>query len=307
MAESSDTYRKYLHPQTLMKVGGLELRAKQIVEGLMTGTHRSPYQGSSVEFAQHRQYAAGDDIRRVDWRVFGRSDRIYIKQFEEETNLPILLVVDASESMGFGSLTDDRGNRWTKFDHATAIAAALAYLALKQQDAVGLAIFDQSLSRFFRPSNAATQWKLVIEELTHVPKWNKTDTGKVLDDIAEKITNRSLVIVVSDFFDDLESLKRGLRHLRYRKHEVIVLQTLDHQEIEFPFEEVTLFKGLEEMGQLLTEPRALREAYLEQLKLFTEGLKHVCRSMGIDYHRFDTSAGLDAQLSTFLAVRMARM
>ncbi len=307
MAESIDTYRKYLHPQTLMKVGGLELRAKQIVEGLMTGTHRSPYQGSSVEFAQHRQYAAGDDIRRVDWRVFGRSDRIYIKQFEEETNLPILLVVDASESMGFGSLTDEKKNRWTKFDHATAIAAALAYLALKQQDAVGLAIFDQALSRFFRPSNAATQWKLVIEELTHIPKWNKTDTGKVLDDVAEKITNRSLVIVISDFFDDLESLKRGLRHLRYRKHEVIVMQVMDHQEIEFPFEDVTLFKGMEEMGQLLAEPRALRDAYLEQMNLFTDGLKQVCRSMGIDYHRFDSSEGLDAQLSMFLAGRMARM
>lgn len=307
MAETSDTYRRYLHPQTLMKVGGLELRARQIVEGLLAGTHRSPYQGSSVEFAQHRQYAAGDDIRRVDWRVFGRSDRIYIKQFEEETNLPILLVADASESMGFGSLTDEQGNRWTKFDHATAIAAALAYLALKQQDAVGLAIFDQTLSRFFRPSNAATQWKLVIDELTHVPKWNKTDTGKVLDDIAEKLTNRSLVIVISDFFDDLETLKRGLRHLRYRKHEVIVMQVMDHQEIEFPFEDVTLFKGMEEMGQLLTEPKALRAAYLEQLRLFTEGLKHVCRSMGIDHHLFDTSGGLDAQLSTFLAQRMARM
>lgn len=307
MADSPDTYRKYLHPRTLMKVGGLELRARQIVEGLLTGAHRSPYHGSSVEFAQHRQYAAGDDIRRVDWRVFGRTDRVYIKQFEEETNLPILLVVDASESMGFGSLTDEENNRWTKFDHATSIAAVLAYLALKQQDAVGLAVFDQTLSRFFRPSNAAAQWKLVIEELTHVPKWNKTDTGKVLDDVAEKITNRSLVIVVSDFFDDLASLKRGLRHLRYRKHEVIVMQVMDHQEIEFPFEDVTLFKGLEEMGQLLTEPRALREAYLEQLNLFTDGLKQVCRSMGIDYHRFDTSEGLDAQLSTFLATRMARM
>ena len=289
-----------------MKVGGLELRAKQIVEGMLTGTHRSPYQGNSVEFAQHRQYSAGDDIRRVDWRVFGRSDRIYIKQFEEETNLPILLVVDASESMSFGSITDEK-HKWTKFDHATSIAAALAYLALKQADAVGLAVFDQTLAKFFRPSNAATQWKLVIEELTHISKNNKTDTGKVLDDIAEKTTHRSLVIVISDFFDDLDSLKRGLRHLRYRKHEVIVLQVLDHQEIEFPFEDVTLFKGMEELGQLLTEPRALREAYLEQLNLFTDGLKQVCRSMGIDYHRFDSSGALDVQLSTFLARRMARM
>lgn len=304
MTQSDVDHRRYLDPRTLAKVGSLELRARQIVEGLVTGAHRSPYYGSSVEFAQHRPYAAGDDIRRVDWRVFGRSDRVTIKQFEEETNLPVVLVVDASESMAFGSVEIDNG-KWTKFDAATAIAATLAYLALKQQDAVGLAVYDQTLARFIRPSNAATQWKKVIEELVPTPRANKTDTGKVLDQIAEKITKRSLVILVSDFFDDLPSLQRGLRHLRYRKHEVVTLQTLDPQELDFPFEDVTLFKGLEQFGQLLVEPKALRAAYLEQLEAQTAELKKACRGLGIDHYRFDTGKPLDAQLSAFLAGRMA--
>jgi uncharacterized protein (DUF58 family) len=297
-------FRRYLDPKTLSRIHTLELRARLIVEGLLTGTHRSPYQGSSVEFAQHRQYAPGDDIRRVDWRVFARSERVYIKQFQEDTNLPLMLVVDSSESMGYSSVTEADA-RWTKFDHATAIAGSLAYLALHQQDAVGLAVFDQVLSRFFKPSNAAAQWKLVIDELSHMPKWNKTDTGKVLDEVAEKLTHRSLVVVISDFFDDIDALKRGLRHLRYRKHEVVALQIMDRAEIEFPFEDVTLFKGLEELGELLTEPRALREAYLAQVASFNAELKKTCRGMGVDFFRFDSLGPVDAQLSEFLTTRMA--
>lgn len=293
-------HRRYLDPRTLAKVGGLELRARQIVEGLVTGAHRSPYYGSSVEFAQHRPYSAGDDIRRVDWRVFGRSDRVTIKQFEEETNLPIVFVVDASESMAFGSI-----DGWTKFDCATAIAAVLSYLALKQQDAVGLGVYDESLTRFLRPSNSALQWKKVIEELVPTARLKKTDTGKVLDQVAEQITKRSLIIVISDFFDDLHLLKRGLRHLRYRKHEVVALQVLDPQELTFPFEDVTLFKGLEAFGDLLVEPKALKKAYLEQLEEQTAELKKSCRSLGIDHLQFDSGRPLDAQLSAFLAGRMS--
>ncbi|MFT3787225.1 MAG: DUF58 domain-containing protein [Tepidisphaeraceae bacterium] len=311
MKSSSSNYRRYLDPRTLAKAQALELRARNIVEGLLTGMHRSPYQGSSVEFAQHRQYVAGDDTRHLDWRVYGRSDRLYIKQFQEETNLPLMLVVDASQSMGFGSVAGRQqapyGEVWTKFDHATSIAAILSYMAIRQQDSVGLAIFDQTLSRFFKPSNAPTQWKLVVEELTHVPKWNKTDTGKILDQVAEKLTHRSLIVVMSDFFDDLSSIKRGLRHLRYRKHEVIMLQVLDRQELTFPFEEITKFKGLEELGELLTEPRGLRDAYLEQLNAATDELKRICRGMGIDYTQFDTAEPLDAQLAGFLATRASTM
>src|SRR3954447_4438534 len=214
LAQTTD-YRKYLEPRTLARISGLDLRARLIVEGLMTGMHRSPYQGISVEFDQHRQYVPGDDIRHVDWKVFGKTDKIYLKQYVEETNLQLLCVVDASESMGFGSVKAPTGETWTKYDHATAIAAALAYMTIQQQDSVGLAIFDQGLTRYFKPSNAPAQWKLVVQELQQVPRWNKTNTGRILDQIAEKLNHRSLVVILSDFFDDLAGIKKGLRHMRY--------------------------------------------------------------------------------------------
>jgi uncharacterized protein (DUF58 family) len=310
MPDTAADYRKYLDPRTLAKVGSLELRARLIVEGLMAGMHRSPYQGISVEFAQHRPYAAGDDIRHVDWKVFGRTEKVYLKQYLQETNLDLVCMVDASESMGFGSLPIGgtvKGAQWTKYDHATAIAASLAYMAIQQQDSVGLAIFDQTLARYFKPSNSPGQWKLVVNELQQIPRWNKTNTGKILDQLAEKLTHRSLIVIISDFFDDLNSIKQGLRHLRYKKHEIMVFQILDPQEIEFPFEEVTMFKGLEELGDLLTEPRALRQGYLEQLALFTDELKKICRGMNIDFHRFSSGDALDVALSQFLATRQASM
>ncbi len=306
MAES-DVYQKYLDPRALARVKSLELRTRQVVEGLQSGRHRSPHQGSSVEFAQHRQYAQGDDVRHIDWKVYGRSDKLYIKQFQEETQLQIILVVDASESMAFGSVKGEDGSTWTKYDHATTLAATLAYMALGQSDAVGLAIFDQGLSRYFRPSATSAQWRTVITELQGVPRWNKTGTGKVLEQLASKINRRSLVILLSDFFDDLAGLKRGLRALRFRKHDVICAQLLDPQEIEFPFEEITMFKGLEESGELLTEPRALRQGYLQVLGEFTDQLKRTCRSIDVDFARFNTGDSLDVPLSAFLAQRAATM
>src|SRR6059058_2986544 len=306
MSESVTDYRKYLDPRTLARIGSLDLRARLIVEGLMTGMHRSPYQGISIEFAQHRPYVPGDDIRHVDWKVFGKTDKIYLKQYQEETNLHLLCIVDASESMNFSSI--GRGKeRWSKYDLATAIAASLSYMAIQQQDSVGLAIFDQSLSRYFKPSNSPGQWKVVVNELQQVPRWNKTNTGKILDQIAEKLNHRSVIVILSDFFDDLESIKKGLRHLRYKKHEIMAFQILDPTEIEFPFEDVTLFKGLEEAGELLTEPRALREGYIEQLAMFTEELKKSCRGMHIDFQRFSSGDPLDVALSGFLATRSASM
>jgi uncharacterized protein (DUF58 family) len=267
--------------------------------------HRSPYQGISVEFAQHRPYVAGDDIRHVDWKVFGKTDKIYLKQYLEETNLHLICVVDASESMGYGSVTAPTGELWTKYDHATAIAAALAYMAIQQQDSVGLAIFDQALARYFKPSNAPAQWKMVVNELQLVPKWNKTNTGKILDQLAEKLHHRSLIVLLSDFFDDVENLKKGLRHLRYKKHEVMAFQILDPTELEFPFEDTTLFKGLEELGEMLTEPRALRDGYLEQLNQHTAELQKLCRGMHIDFTRMNSGEPLDTTLSGFLATRAA--
>src|SRR3954466_11910450 len=297
-------YRKYLDPRTLARISSLDLRARLIVEGLQTGMHRSPYQGISVEFAQHRQYVPGDDIRHVDWKVYGKTDKIYLKQYLEETNLHLISVVDASESMAYGTV-GDADAPWTKYDHATAIAASLAYMAIQQQDSVGLAIFDNQLKRYFKPSNSPGQWKTVTHELQIVPRTAKTGTGHVLDQLAEKLTHRSLIVLLSDFFDDIDGLKKGLRHLRYKKHEMMVFQVLDPMEIEFPFDDVTLFKGLEGLGDLLTEPRALRAGYLEQLNGFTDELKKLCRGMHVDFTRMNSGESLDVALSSFLATRSA--
>lgn len=306
MAEAAVDYRKYLDPRTLARIGSLDLRARLVVEGLMTGMHRSPYQGISIEFAQHRQYVAGDDIRHVDWKVFGKTDKIYLKQYQEETNLNLICIVDASESMGFSTISEDKYS-WSKYDHATAIAASLAYMAIQQQDSVGLAVFDSDLKHFIKPSNSPAQWRLITQDLTTVPRLKKTNTGRILDQLAEKLTHRSVLVLISDFFDDMESIKKGLRHLRYKKHEVMAFQILDPAEITFPFEEATLFKGLEQMGELLTEPRALRDGYLKQLELFTEELQKTFRGMHADFVRLSSGDPLDVSLSSFLAQRAASM
>jgi uncharacterized protein (DUF58 family) len=199
------------------------------------------------------------------------------------------------------------GKEWSKFDHATAIAAALSYLAIQQQDAVGLAVFDNELRRYLKASNSPTQWKQIIQELTQQPRTRKTQTGRILQQLAEKLTHRSLVLILSDLFDDFDEIEKALRLLRYRRHELIVMQILDPAEIDFPFEQVTMFKGLEEAGELLTEPRALREAYLEQMHLATNRLRQSCRTMDVDYELVNSSVPLDAALGNFLAQRAARM
>jgi uncharacterized protein (DUF58 family) len=309
-AEKVD-YRKYLDPRTLAKIQALDIRARLIVEGFVTGMHRSPYKGFSVEFAQHRQYTQGDDIRHIDWKVFGRTDRHYIKQYEEETNLQVMLVVDASESMTYAGaatqMASGAAGGWRKFDHATSIAASLAYVALHQQDSAGLAVFDQKLRHFIKPSSNPKQWRIIIEELTTVPKDQKTRTGAILDEIAEQMQHRSLIILISDLFDDPKAIVKGIQHLRYRRHDMILLQVLDHDEMTFPFETTTLFKGLEEMGELVVEPRALREAYLEEYRAHSEYLRDECHKLHVDYVQVDTSLPLDVTLPGFLADRAARM
>src|SRR5688572_11872159 len=205
MAEATSDVRKYLDPRTLAKVGSIDLRARLIVEGLMNGMHRSPYQGISVEFAQHRPYVAGDDIRHVDWKVFGKTDKIYLKQYLEETNLHLICVVDASESMGYSSIRVGP-DQWSKFDHATSIAAALSYMIIQQQDSAGLAVFDNELKHFIKPSNSPSQWKIITHELAITPRLKKTNTARILDQLAEKLTHRSLIVILSDFFDDVDNI-----------------------------------------------------------------------------------------------------
>jgi uncharacterized protein (DUF58 family) len=310
--------RQYLDPRVLKQVGRLELRARLIVEGFISGLHRSPYHGFNVEFAEHREYVPGDDIRHIDWKVFGRSDRIYIKQYEEETNLKAYLLVDGSESMAYphAKVVKPAGDgargaaagaaaSVSKFEYATYVAAALAYLALRQQDAVGLALFDDRVRTFITPSSSPSHLQTLLGALEAPPLREKTDVGVIFHEFADRIKKKSLIVIVSDMFDDIERIKRGLKHLRYKGHEVILMHVLDHEEITFPFTRMTLFEGLEGWPELLADPRSLRTAYLEEVGLFLEGLRKTCRDARIDYVRLDTSESLGVALSSYLVARSA--
>ena len=301
MAEPEPDYAKYLDPKVLAQIAGLDLRARLVVQGYVSGLHRSPYRGYSVELAEHREYTQGDDLKHLDWKVFGRTDKHYIKQYEEETNLNCVLLLDGSESMGYRS--DAAG--LTKLDYATAVGASLAYLALRQQDSVGLAAFDEGITRFLRPSNNPAHWKTLIREMTTAAGPRKTSIRAVMDDLAERLPRRALIVVLSDLFDELEGIVRGLKHLHYRGHETIVFQVMDPAELAFPFRSTTLFEGLEATGKLLVEPRALRQRYLQEVQRFTDAMRRHCRDLRTDYEVVDTSHPLDAVLTSYLATRNA--
>lgn len=297
-----EDYQKYLNPQTLASIQGLELRARLIVEGYVSGVHHSPYHGFSIEFAEHREYVPGDDLRYVDWKVFGKTDKFYLKQFETETNLVSHLALDTSESMRYKSA----GTALSKLEYAKCIAASLAYLVLQQQDSVGLATFDSELRAIIRPSSNVSHLKQLLHVMEESRPERKTSTGAIFHDMAERFKKRGIVIVLSDLFDDLKSTLAGLKHLRHRRHEVIVFHILDPAEIEFPFERVTLFKGLEDLPEVLADPRSLRKAYLAEFGQFLKRLESGCRSQRIDYVPLRTDQPLDVGLSTYLASRMAR-
>ncbi len=290
---------KYLDPATLNKISRLELRARMIVEGFLTGLHRSPYHGFSVEFAEHREYVAGDDLRYLDWKVFGRSDRFYIKQYEEETNYRCHILLDTSESMAYGS------GGVTKFDYGCMIAASLAYLISKQQDAVGLALFQENLARQVQPGASPQHLRQILHELEQAKPSGKTGIGDVLHEIADQVRRKGLILFLSDAFDDLDKVLAGLQHLRHRRHEVLFFHLLDHDELLFPFRDMTRFEGLEGLPELLTSPQALRKNYLAELEAFEAKLRKGCRDNGVDYRRFDTSETLDVALTAYLSARAA--
>jgi uncharacterized protein (DUF58 family) len=296
-------YRNYLDPKVLAKISGLELRARLIVEGFFSGMHHSPRHGVSVEFADHRAYTQGDDLRHIDWKVFGKTDKYYIKEYEQETNLNLVLAVDQSESMDFRS----SGTALTKHEYTAALAAAVAYLTIQQQDAVGLALFDERLTSFLRPSNHAHHWKTLIQELSGETGPAKTSMGRVLNELAERLGRRTLIILISDLFDDADTILKGFQYLRYRQHELIVWNVWDHAELTLPLTGPTLFDGLEGMGRLLTDPRSLRVRYLEEVQRFQAQLRAGCGHMQVDYAVFDTSSPLDVALSGYLATRSARL
>jgi uncharacterized protein (DUF58 family) len=291
--------QQYLDPKVLGKLEHLDLKARLIVEGFISGLHKSPFHGFSVEFAQHREYVPGDDLRRIDWKVFARSDRYYIKEYEEETNLVAYVLLDISESMRYAS------GELSKLDYGCYIAASLFYLMLRQRDSVGLVLFDDHIRRLIRDSSNPGHRLPLIDALENIQPEGKTDFGTVLDYVIGQVRRRGMIILISDLFGDANRLLAGLKHLRHRRHEVIVLHLLDQDEVSFPFQQLTLFKGMEGYPQLFTEPRALREAYLEELNGFCDRIRHECLDHRIDYQRLQTSYPLDVALSSYLATRMA--
>ena len=296
-----ENFQKYLNPQTLASLEGLDLQARMVVEGYVAGMHPSPFHGFSVEFAEHREYVPGDDIRHVDWKVWSKTDKLYLKQYEEETNLLLYLLLDTSESMAYASA----GNV-SKLQYAQFVAASLAYMVLQQQDAVGMATFDDAVRRFIRPSGQTSHLKELIHALDTTPARSKSDIGLVFHDLAERFKKRGVVVILSDLFDEVPRLVAGLKHLRHRRHEVIVFHVLDPAELDFPFRDTTLFKGMEGMPDVLTEPYALRRAYQAEINAYIDEVKKGCRMIDIDYVPLRTDWDLDAALSSYLAARANR-
>jgi uncharacterized protein (DUF58 family) len=303
-----DDPQKYLDPLALAKVGSLELQARLIVEGYLSGMHKSPYHGFSVEFAQHREYVPGDDLKHLDWKVYSRTGRFYLKQYEEETNLALWLLVDASESMRYGSgaAGPDGQPLVRKYDYACMAAAALSYLTLQQQDSVGLVTYDNQVRQLLRPSSQPSHLKQIVNILNRGPGRGRTSLAPIFHDLADRVRRRGIIVVLSDLFDEPDDVLTGLKHLRHKRQEVVVLHVLDRAELEFPFQQATLFRGLEEYPELLTDPRSLRDGYLEQVQTFLNDLQHGCRAQNIDYVQLRTDHSLGAALSGYLAHRLAR-
>jgi uncharacterized protein (DUF58 family) len=292
-----------LDPAVLAQIEGLELRARRIVEGYVSGMHHSPYHGFSIEFAEHREYVPGDDLRYVDWKVFGKSDKIYLKQYEEETNLLCYLALDVSQSMLYRS---DKA-ALSKLEYAQCVAAAVAHLVLQQQDSVGLATFDREVRSLVRASSNPSHLKQLLHVMEQSSAVEKTNTGPIFHELAERLKKRGVLIVLSDLFDDVPTMLAGLKHLRHRRHDVIVLQILDPAELEFPFQDATLFKGLEAEPQIMADPRALRKAYQEEFGRFLTEVQQGCRAQRVDYAMLRTDQSLGLALASFLAGRMKRL
>lgn len=297
-----EDYRRYLDPRTLDKVAGLELKARLIVEGFVAGRHASPVKGSSVEFREHREYVPGDDVRFLDWKVFAKTDRFYLKEYEEETRLKAYLVVDTSKSMAYAS-----EGSISKLEYAKYVAAALTHLVTQQQDAAALVLWDETLRKFLPPGNNPLHVRDIYRSLSEAQPAARTDLGQLLTDLAERLRQRSLLIVLSDLFDDdPTALARGLQHVRHKGHDLIMFHVLDHAELEFPFDRMTQFEGLEVEERLLADPKALRKAYLEELHAFLQNARTACLAHRMDYVQIDTSAPLDVALTSFLAARAGK-
>ena len=292
------TYRRYLEPHVVSRLSGMELRARLVVEGFITGLHRSPYHGFSVEFSEHRPYMPGDEIRHVDWKIYGRTDRFYIKQYEEETNLKAYLLLDTSRSMAFAS----PGNL-SKLEYASYLAAALGYMMIKQQDAVGLTLFADTITDHLPPHATRGYLRQLLLALERVRPAGTTGVGPSLHEVAERIRRRGLVVVLSDLLDHQDQVLSALKHFRHKKNEVIVMQILDPMERSFAFGDDAVFQDLETGEQITTQPWHIQQSYRDAMRGFVERYKRECREHHIDYVLLDTGTPFDVALFEYLSKR----
>ncbi len=294
--------KEYLDPEVVSRLSRLDLIARMVVEGFITGLHQSPYHGFSVEFSEYRQYMPGDSLRDLDWKVFGKTDRLYVKQYEEETNLKAHLLIDASASMAY------RSGSIAKFQYASYVAAALSHLMLRQRDAVGLIAFDDRIRAYLPPRSVASHLHVLLTALQNTrPEGGDTDLAAAFHDLAERIVRRGLIVVISDLFDEPDRLLNGLKHFRHRNHEVIVFHVLDPRERDLDFNRETRFVDLESGAQIATEPWHLAPAYRDHMEALIDRFRRECREALIDYVLLETSEPFDTALFNYLAKRKKLM
>lgn len=290
-------YRQLLDPKIISKISRLDLRARYIVEGFLIGLHRSPYHGFSVEFSEHRQYIPGDEISRIDWKVYAKTDRFYIKQYEEETNLKSYILIDCSKSMDYSS------NGVTKFQYAITLGAAIAYLLFDQKDAVGLVLYSDEIKKIIEPRSSKINLIEIFKSLVNSTPQGKTETSECLGSVAEKIKKRGLIVVISDFLDAPEKIETALKKFRFKQNEVITFQILDPQEIEFGFSRDAIFRDLESSEEILTQPYQLRSSYNQLVNEFISTIKKNLLNHKIDYNLVLTNETFDKSLLSFLKKR----
>ncbi|MGH7451360.1 MAG: DUF58 domain-containing protein [bacterium] len=303
-----NTQLRFLDPEILSKISGMELRARTVVEGFLSGLHRSPFKGFSVEFAEYRQYTPGDDPRHIDWKVYARSDRYYVKEFEEETNLHCHILLDLSGSMSGTSGKTVAAPRLGKFEYATYLAASLAYFIFMQRDSVGLVAFDQEI-RLHVPAKArAGHLHHILLELEKLQaSSNRKEQPELLHQVTESFRRKGMVILISDLFGEIAPLARALEHLRFRGHDVIVFQIMDEFELNFDFSQMTRFIGLEGEAPVIALPQAMRERYLQNLQNHLAALRQACGANRVDYTLLTINQPLDFALQAYLAARSGKM
>jgi uncharacterized protein (DUF58 family) len=289
---------RFLDPAVVARLGTLELKARTIVEGFLSGLHRSPFKGFSVEFAEYRQYIPGDDLSTIDWKVFARSDRYYVKKFEEETNLDCHLLLDVSGSMGYGAHYG-----LTKFEYGACLAASLAYLMNRQRDAVGLTEFDESVVAMLPASTRPGHLRALLVTLDRLETAHETNVSKPLHQLAEALTKRGMVVLISDLLDDPDAVIRGLKHFQFRGIDVVVFHVLDPDEIDFPFERATRFEDLETREEIMAVPGAVRDHYLKAIGGLIDRYRRELGSIGIDYQLLSTKHPLELALLSYLSTR----